>query len=272
MELRQYWHIVWKRVWIIVALLVVVLIGSLALRAEPAPLYQATMRFLVGVAPEARTGDYYTVLLLWPLMAHPRCVAPEACTRGYYTYDRYYTWLSSEYLADDLSEVVKGSLFADDVSAYLAQGETPITVSPGAIQGSTVAEKQHRILTLRITWGNADELAAIANAVAEVLPQNGPDYFATIGVDQARFTLFDRPVVVPVGKSLRERLDLPIRLSLALLAGVALTFLLDYLDDTVRNGAELEAMGITVLGEIPRRSREPGIRKPWLKLRSALRR
>jgi len=191
MELRQYWHIVWKRVWIVVALLVVVLIGSLALRAEPAPLYQATMRFLVGVAPEARTGDYYT-------------------------YDRYYTWLSSEYLADDLSEVVKGSALADDVSAYLAQGEIPITVSPGAIQGSTVAEKQHRILTLRITWGNADELAAIANAVAE---------------------------------------DLPIRLFLALLAGVALTFLLDYLDDTVRDQAELEAMGITVLGEIPRRSR-----------------
>lgn len=230
MELRQYWHIVWKRVWIIVVLLVVVLIGSLALRPKPAPLYQATMRFLVGVAPEARTGDYYT-------------------------YDRYYTWLSSEYLADDLSEVVKYSAFADDVSANLAQRGEPITVSPGAIQGSTVAEKQHRILTLRITWGNADELAAIANAAAEVLPQNGPDYFAPIGAGQARFTLIDRPVVVPMGKSLRERLDLPIRLFLALLAGVALAFLLDYLDDTVRDVAELEAMGITVLGEIPRRSR-----------------
>jgi capsular polysaccharide biosynthesis protein len=230
MELRQYGHIVWKRVWIIVALLVVVLIGSLALRPEPASLYQATMRFLVGVAPEARTGDYYT-------------------------YDRYYTWLSSEYLADDLSEVVKYSAFADDVSAHLAQREEPITVSPGAIQGSTVAEKQHRILTLRITWGGADELAAIANAAAEVLPQNGPDYFAPVGAGEARFTLIDRPVVVPVGKSLRERLDLPIRLFLALLAGVALAFLLDYLDDTVRDRAELEAMGITVMGEIPRRPR-----------------
>jgi capsular polysaccharide biosynthesis protein len=230
MELRRYWHIVWKRVWIIVALLVVVLIASLALRSKPASPYQATMRFLVGVAPEACTGDYYC-------------------------YDRYYTWLSSEYLADDLSEVLKGSLFADDVSAHLAQGETPITVSPGAIQGSTVAEKQHRILTLRITWGNPDELAAIANAAAEVLPQNGPDYFATIGAGEASFRLFDRPVVVPVGKSLRERLDLPIRLFLALLAGVALAFLLDYLDDTVRDQADLEAMGITVLGEIPRRSR-----------------
>ncbi|TEU19432.1 MAG: hypothetical protein E3J21_03785 [Anaerolineales bacterium] len=271
MELRQYWHIVWERVWIIVVLLVVVLIGSLVLRAKPVPLYQATMRFLVGVAPEACTGDYY-IFQRWLPLVPVWWVAPDVCTGGCYTYDRYYTWLSSEYLADDLSEVVKYSAFADDVSAHLAQGETPITVSPGAIQGFTVAGKQHRILTLRITWGNADELAAIANAAAEVLPQNGPDYFAPIGVDQARFTLIDRPVVVPVGKSLRERLDLPIRLFLALLAGVALAFLLDYLDDTVRDQAELEAMGMTVLGEIPRRSREPGIRKPWLKLRSALRR
>ena len=230
MELRQYGHIVWKRVWIIVTLLVIVLIGSLTLRPKPVPLYQATMRFLVGVRPEICSGDRYC-------------------------YDRYYTWLSSEYLADDLSEVVKYSAFANDVSAYLAQGGEPITVSSGAIQGSTVAEKQHRILTLRITWGNADELAAIANAAAEVLPQNGPTYFATIGVEQARFTLIDRPVVVPVGKSLRERLDLAIRLFLALLAGIALAFLLDYLDDTVRDQADLEAMGITVLGEIPRRSK-----------------
>jgi hypothetical protein len=37
MELRQYGYIVWKRVWIIVALLVIVLIGSLALRVKPAP-------------------------------------------------------------------------------------------------------------------------------------------------------------------------------------------------------------------------------------------
>jgi capsular polysaccharide biosynthesis protein len=67
--------------------------------------------------------------------------------------------------------------------------------------------------------------------------------------------VIDESPPMAVGKSLRERLDLPIRLFLALLAGVALTFLLDYLDDTVRDQAELEAMGITVLGEIPRQSR-----------------
>ena len=227
MELRQYWYIVWKRVWIIVVLLVVVLIGSLALRAKPAPLYQATLRFTVGVPPESRTGNYYT-------------------------YDRYYTWLTSEYIADDFSEVVKSQAFAEDVSAILAEKQEDVIVSAGAIQGSTVAEKQHRILTVRITWGDPGQLQAIAEAVEEALREKSSKYFAQLGSARATVYVIGKSPPMAVGKSLRERLDLPIRLFLALLAGIALALLLDYLDDTVRDQAELEAMGITVLGEIPR--------------------
>jgi capsular polysaccharide biosynthesis protein len=226
MELRQYWTIVWKRIWIPAALLVLVLAGSLALRQAPPPSYQATLRVLVGVAPEPALGDYYT-------------------------YDRYYTWLASEYLADDFSEVVKYSAFAEDVTARLAKGPNPISVPAGAIQGTTVAEKLHRILTLRINWGDPQQLSAIAAAAAEVLSQEGGKYFAQVGVEGVRLTLIDKPVVTPVAQGLRERLDLPLRLTLALVAGVALTFLLDYLDDSVRGRAELEAMGIIVLSEIP---------------------
>jgi capsular polysaccharide biosynthesis protein len=227
MELRQYWHIVWKRIWIIAALLVTVLIGSLALRAKPAPLYQATLRFTVGVPPESRTGNYYT-------------------------YDRYYTWLTSEYIADDFSEVVKSQAFAQDVSAILAERQEDVIVSAGAIQGSTVAEKQHRILTVRITWGDPGQLQAIADAIEEALREKSNKYFAQLGSAGATVYIIDKSPPMAVGQSLRERLDLPIRLFLALLAGVALAFLLDYLDDTVRDQAELEEMGITVLGEIPR--------------------
>jgi len=230
MELRQYWHIVWKRVWIIIALLVVVLAVSLALRAKPAPLYQATLRFTVGLAPESKTGNYYT-------------------------YDRYYTWLTSEYIADDFSEVVKSQAFAEDVSAILAEKQEDLTVSAGAIQGSTVAEKQHRILTVRVTWGDPGQLQAIADAVEEALREKSSKYFAQLGSAGATVYVIDKSPPMAVGRSLRERLDLLIRLFLALLAGVALAFLLDYLDDTVRDQDELEEMGITVLGEIPCRSR-----------------
>ena len=43
------------------------------------------------------------------------------------------------------------------------------------------------------------------------------------------------------------------RMLLALVVGVALTFLLDYLDTSVRDKAELEAMDIAVLAEIPKK-------------------
>jgi capsular polysaccharide biosynthesis protein len=59
--------------------------------------------------------------------------------------------------------------------------------------------------------------------------------------------------VSPVPPSLTQRLDLPVRLLLALVAGVALAFLLDYLDNSVRGREELESLGIAVLAEIPGR-------------------
>jgi capsular polysaccharide biosynthesis protein len=226
MELRQYWKIIWKRAWIPLALLLIVLAASLALRQPSPPIYQATLRVLVGVEPEPARGEYYT-------------------------YDRYYAWLASEYLADDFSEVVKYSAFARDVTAHLAAGPTPLEVPPGAIQGATVAEKQHRILALHITWGDPGQLAAIAAAAAQVLTQEGGKYFAQVGVEGLRLTVIDEPTVTQVPPGLRQRLDLPLRLALALIAGVALAFFLDYLDDSVRDRAELEALGIAVLGELP---------------------
>jgi hypothetical protein len=56
-----------------------------------------------------------------------------------------------------------------------------------------------------------------------------------------------------VGRGLRSKLDIPIRLGLALLAGVAGAFVLEALDRSVRGADELEEMGISVLACIPRR-------------------
>jgi capsular polysaccharide biosynthesis protein len=52
---------------------------------------------------------------------------------------------------------------------------------------------------------------------------------------------------------LREQLDLPLRLLLALAAGIALAFLADYLDDRVRGREDVERMGLRVVGEIPKK-------------------
>jgi len=225
MELRQYWHIVWQRIWIPALLFLLVLVVSLVLRSPSPPQYQASGRVLVDVPPlEAIEGMGFD----------PRLTAPQA----------------TEYLVDDFTQFVASQAVAKAVSERLAsQG---IQVPPGSIQSSTASEQVHRVVTIRVTWGNPNEAMAILTEAIEVLQQEAPAYFGRLGLEQPQVTLFDGPSVSPVPPSLTDRLDLPVRLFLALLAGGALCFLLNYLDGSIRGREELEDMGITVLTEIPR--------------------
>lgn len=223
MELRLYWRILVRYVWVVVGLPAVVAFAYPFLH-RPAPTqFAAGMRFVVGLRPEQPPADQYA-------------------------YDRYYTWLTAEYLIDDLSEVVKSRRFAEDVSAVAG-----LQVHPAAIQGATAAGKLHRILSVSVTWANPDELERIAAGVAQVLIDGADTYFAQLSTESAVISLLDPPSVYPLGRSLRDRLDLPLRLLLALAAGAALAFLLDYLDDSVRSRADLSSLGLPILAEVPAR-------------------
>ena len=78
------------------------------------------------------------------------------------------------------------------------------------------------------------------------------EFFAQFNADEADIRLIDPPVIGAAGRPAREQLDLPLRLILALAAGIGLVFLLHYLDDSVLDRDDLERMGLSVLGEIPR--------------------
>ncbi len=233
MELRRYAQIVWRRWWLPAGLvLLVALFGLISQRPwMPHPqVFSASLRFNVGLQPEPRPA-------------------------GAYAYDRYYTWLGSEYLIDDLSEIVKGSEFANAVSRRLAAAG--LTVAPGVIQGSTQAGKLHRILTISASSGSADELRQIMQAISQTMQADLPLFYQGLLARGAEPTpiqvvLIDGPHLGAVGAGLRERLDLPLRLALALMVGLALCFFLDYLDASVRDRADLEALGLSVIGEIPR--------------------
>lgn len=230
MELREYWSILRRRWWIPVLLgLLVALISLVQLRpwqTRP-PAYTASLRMLVGVLPAAAED-----------------------VAAYYD-PRYYAWLTSEYLVDDFTEVVRSELFAANVSKRLAAQN--VDVPPGAIQGSAATGKQHRIITLNLSSGDETQLRLMADAAAAELAQNAPSYFEQLGTPGAGVTLIDGPNVSVVGPGVREQIELPLRVLLGVLVGIGLVFLLHYLDTSVRRAAELEAMGLQVLGEIPRR-------------------
>ena len=156
---------------------------------------------------------------------------------------------------DDFSEVVKSAAFSQVVSDRLAQSAHPIQIPAGAIQGSTQSGKLHRILSVSIIWGDAAQLRLIADAVVQTLQEDNARYFAQLGIEGAQVYLLDPPNVGVVGAGLREKIDLPVRLVLALSAGLALVFLFEYLDTTIHDRSEVEAMGLRVLAEVPRQRR-----------------
>lgn len=228
MELYEYWQIYRRRWWLPVMLTAAVaLISLLQLRPwqPPPPSYSASLRLLVGVLPAA-----------------------DADVTSYDPH--YYAWQTSEYLVDDFTEVVRSDLFAQQVSQRLAaQG---LTIPAGLIQGNSATGKLHRILSLNLTWPNPTELEAITTAAVTELQENITFYFRQLGTENATVTILDEPRINPVAPPLRQRLELPLRITLAFLAGVLLVFLLAYFDTAIHNRQALEALGLPVLGEIPR--------------------
>jgi capsular polysaccharide biosynthesis protein len=228
MELRAYWEILRRRWWL--PLLLAVLVAAIsAVQLRPwqtrPPSYTASMRLLVGVLPASDA----------PVTAYD---------------PRYYAWLTSEYLVDDFTEVVRSGLFAQSVSARLA--DQAIEIPAGIIQGSAATGQQHRIITLSFGWGDEEQLAAIANAAAAEITENAATYFQALGTEGAGVTVLDGPTIGVVGATLRDRLEWPLRIGLGLLVGVGLIFLLEYLDTSVRNRREVETLGLRVIGEIPK--------------------
>jgi len=228
MEIRTYWRILWRGKWIPIVLVGLTLLFTLITQKpwQPRPpTYAISMSFSVGIRPRPAPGSY--------------------------DYDGYYTALASEYLIDDFSEIVKGSEFAARVSQRLA--DQGISVAAGSIQGSTQTGTLHRILQVTIYSGDAGQLPAIADAVSATLTQDAHLFMPRLLAGQGAVYLVNRGQVVTLGPSLRQRLDLPLRLVLALVAGVGLVYFLAYLDDRIYSAEQLEAMGLPVLGEIPRR-------------------
>jgi capsular polysaccharide biosynthesis protein len=225
MELRDYARVILRYWWLIAALVVVVGAGSWIFRAPPAPVYQASVRFTIGVnaPPPDKVTGYDPILTAYQ---------------------------ASEYIRDDFVEIIQSDAFADDVNAALGKMNAGgITVRKGNI-GAAV-EKQRRLMSMSVTWNDPEQAAKVAEAAVKNLSENNAKYFAQLGASGATVVVIDKPVVVKVGASLREQLDIPIRALIALLAGIALAFILDYLDQSVRDARDAESLGLRVVGEIP---------------------
>jgi hypothetical protein len=227
MELRHYWSIVWDRRLVVAGVTLLALIAgvfSILALPQPLPSYQATVQ--LGVSPTN-----------FPEMS-------------YRQYGEYYAFLASEFLNDDLINVVEGNGFGDALKARYANRPE------GAPIGSIKGKKAHRVITFTISSERGSDAMILAGGIEELLTRPGPGepkYLEMFSAQAPRVVTIDPPRLIVQPGVRRGAFDVGVRTMLGLIAGLALAFLLYYLDPNVRDRVEAErATGLPVLAEIPR--------------------
>lgn len=224
MELREIWKVLRRRWLLMIVPAIVVIAIGLATYDAPPTTYNVGMRFLVGQPPA--TG------------------AAESDEQ------RYYNWLTSEYIVNALTDWVQGHEFGEAVSQELASRGLDVPAS--AVQGGLAADNARSMFTLSLVHGDPQLLAEIMDAAVVVLQDRNAEVLPQLGDQAAIVTPLDEPVVNPLPAGFRAQLDLLLRLALALIAGLGLAIVVEYADPTVRERGELEEIGYSVIGEIPR--------------------
>lgn len=226
MEIRDLLSAIQRR-WRIVAfvtLLALVVGGFFTLRGPLA--WESTIRLAVSTGADTRAD------------------APP-----YVYYRDYYAWLASEYLADDITEVIKSDAFLSDVAAHLNE---PLTGS--SIRHALRAKKTHRIVDVTVQAPTADQARRIAGAIAEVIRTQGSKYLRQLATANSQIAVIDGPDTLPATTTPSQALDIGLRGALGLLAGLFLAWIVDYIDSTLRTSADVQrALGLPILGEIPER-------------------
>ncbi|HEY3289599.1 MAG TPA: hypothetical protein VGK87_05685 [Anaerolineae bacterium] len=226
--LTEYFFLVLRRWWIVLLPVVALAVFSLLTYRAPAPSYKVTMRFAAGLPPERAAGVF--------------------------NYERYYSWLSSEYMANGFADVARTSIFAQNVADRV--NATGMKVNADMIQGALSSDQKQSIMVIYITWPDAAQAVVIGDAISAEFTQKGLTYWPQISsASFAPVVQLDRPVPVAFVPSLRDRFDLPIRFILALVVGVALAFVTHALDPYLRDRRELKALGLNIIADIPYTSR-----------------
>jgi capsular polysaccharide biosynthesis protein len=252
-ELKTYWTIIWRRIWLVA--LVVIVVGLYAsyqyyhLRKTPGALtaYSSNVTLLIGLAGTANSnannsGNSVTV---------------------------------SEALADSFANgpILSSHEFDTDVSNQIGQDMSVIDQrfgnnpdlgdwqNAGTIGGALTTVRVDTLVIVSVTWITASGAWAIANAVGEVSTAKIGSYLAGDSVQppaSARvITTATDPATVP-GASANKVTLLALLVLVALIIGIALAFLLDYLDDRIRTKDEVDhLLELPIYAEVPR-APEPG--------------
>lgn len=221
--LRRFWPPV-----LLLPLLVALLSAGLELLRSPA--YGASATLLVTQAPNANSAD-----------------------GQFGDVNLNYSWQSSEFILDDLPQVVSSASFAADVAAFMAVAGQSADV--GAIRAALRAEVFHRSVTLSASAASAEQATAMLDAAIQALQTYGLKYWDRNEPQPTglRVAVLNPPgSAVPLNGWRQALVNIALRTGLAFAAGSGIALLLFYLDDRLRDRRHAEQLlGLPVLGTIP---------------------
>jgi len=253
MELRQYWNVIWKRKWLVLVIIAVAaaLSGWLFLRGGRS--YQEQVRFITRQEQQ-----------------------PSNNQPGIFDYNLYYNWISSEYMVDDFTEIVKSNSFdaavLDTLKSEIISGQLT-EVQTGTLQldwaklktdvanlkladidGYLSADRKQRELRLVVNAPTRELTVGVLDAAGIVLTSNK--------IVPIRGQYSDKPVLAQIDYASLDRIDTSlskdvinaaIRVILGIVVAIALVFLLEYLDNSVRDERDAtRVLELPVLGAIPK--------------------
>ena len=275
MELRQYWNVIWKRRWLVLVIVGVAAVVSVLMALLSDRTYKAEVRF-----PTRQDTTEQGLGLGQPVNIEGQVVL---------TFDPYYyRWFGSEFLVDDYTQIAASDAFAQSVLATMREagfagevmadlikqnaeagrtgdgrGQPQVTqleneigrLTPAHVRGAIEADRRHRELRLTVTTPSMELTKAVADAAGIVLTDARIQPVRGDMVDDlARFYQIDRvgPTNIESSRN-QDILNAVIRVVIGLVAALALAFLLEYLDNSVRDERDAaQVLDLPVLGAIPR--------------------
>jgi len=268
MELRQYWNVIWKRRWLVLGIVLVASAVSAIMVFTAPRSYETEVKFMTRHEP-----------------------TPDSAEQQYFTFDTYYNWFASEFLVDDYTQITTSDAFAGSTLETLRetgfaqqviadlnkQAEEGAKLGePPTLRGKEAADKletnisklrlldvkkairsdrTHRNLRLTITANDPDVAKGIADAVSIVLADAKMKPIRGDMVDdQGVFAQIGRAGIDNTQSSRsKEITNAVIRVIMGLVLALALVFLLEYLDNSVRDERDARRiLEMPVLGTIPK--------------------
>lgn len=263
MELRAYWSIIWRRIWVIALVvgIVALYVGYqyYHLRKIPGALktYQSVVEFQVGLesstkATDQNYGDYTATAetLADTLIASPSPILSS----------KEFDMQVIQQISTDMS-VIK--------QRYGANADLGPWNDAGSIGQSLAGSRTHSIVTISVTWPTAAGAWAIAHAVGEVSIAHIGSYLDYVVTDDPAHNSTNSNLMQPAvtarliseatepgltnGPDANKLTLLLVLLFVALIIGIALAFLIEYLDDRIRRKEDVvQLLQLPLYGEVPR--------------------